>query len=156
MKTLTAVLFLATSLLANADVVRPAPNFTWEGANRTSLRGLRGQPVVLVVGKSARVRAFKKQVRILDEIYQQFASRQVVFVAALKEGEPIVRSNIPFAIATDGAKVADQFEVSDAFNIIIIGKDGNIDLQTRKVIPASRVRDVIVNSFEVQSAARKQ
>jgi len=39
--------------------------------------------------------------------------------------------------------------------IVIIGKDGNIDLQTANVIPSSRVREVLVNSFSIQSAARK-
>jgi len=34
---------------------------------------------------------------------------------------------------------------------VIIGKDGNVDYQTKKVLPASRVRDVIQNSFAVQS-----
>jgi hypothetical protein len=150
------IYLLAGALAAQAEVVRLAPNVSWEGAGQlTNLRNLRGQPVVLVVGKSANSRAFRKQVRILEEIYQQFASRQVVFVAAVQEGEPAVHSNIPFAVASNGAKVAADYGIEEGFSIIIIGKDGNVDLQTKKVIPASRVRDVINNSFEVQSAARK-
>ncbi len=39
----------------------------------------------------------------------------------------------------------------DKFNIVIIGKDGNVDYQTSKVIGAERVRDVIQNSYAVQS-----
>ena len=140
-----------------ANVVRPAHDFTWQGAGRaTSLRSLKGQPVVLLIAKSDRVGAFKSQVNKLKELYQNFASRKVVFVAAFEEGEGTVKSDIPFAIAANGSKVAADYGVSDPFNIVIIGKDGNIDLQTPKVIPASRVRDVLINSFVVQAGERKR
>jgi len=155
MRRCVVALLLAAGLAANAAVVRPSPNFSWEGASKTSLRSMRGQPVVLIISRSARGRAFKKQIRNLEEIYQQFASRKVVFVAAIQEGEPMVRSNIPFAIASDAGRVAGEFGVEGKFSIIIIGKDGNIDLQTDRVIPASRVREVILNSFENQAAERK-
>ena len=53
--------------------------------------------------------------------------------------------------ANDGAAVASAYGVQGKFNIAIIGKDGNVDYQTRKILPASRVNDVIQNSYAVQS-----
>jgi hypothetical protein len=44
----------------------------------------------------------------------------------------------------------------DRFNIIIIGKDGNVDYQTSKVIGGERVRDVIQNSYAVQANTGRQ
>ena len=46
-----------------------------------------------------------------------------------------------------------------AYNLVVYcyrcGKDGNIDLQTSKVIPSTRVREVLVSSFAVQAPGRK-
>jgi len=151
---LLALLLIPVAVFAN--VVRLAPNFTWEGAGKTtSLRSLHGQPVVLIVAKSARERAFRAQVKKLRELYREFAARQVVFAVALTEGDAEVQSDIPFVIAANGARVAADYGVSDDFNVIIIGKDGNVDLQSSRVCPAARVRDVIINSFAVQAAGRK-
>ncbi len=146
---------LAFCLCAHANVVRPAPNFGFDGVGKTNLNALRGQPVVLVIAKSAKDSSFNKQLKKLREFYQEFASREVVFVAALQDDSDPVKSNIPFVLARDGAQVAANYEVEDGFTIVIIGKDGNIDLQTTKVIPSSRVREVLINSFAVQAPARK-
>jgi len=56
-------------------------------------------------------------------------------------------------IANNGAAVASAYSMpeKDKFNIVIIGKDGNVDYQTSKVIGAARVVDVIQNSYAVQS-----
>lgn len=152
------LLLLASCSLTHAAVTRPAPEFSFPGpGNKTqTLRSLRGQPVVLLIADSPREGAFKKQLRYLREIYQQFASRQVVFAVAFRNpGDGSVQSNIPFAIINNGAAVAGAYGVQDDFNLVVIGKDGNVDYQTRKIATAERVRDVIQNSFEVQSAARK-
>jgi len=138
------------------EVVRLAPNFAIDGAGKTTtLRSLSGKPVVLIVAKSARESAVRAQVKKLKELYQEFASRQVIFVAAFQDDNGAIQSDIPFALARNGAKVAADYGVGNGFNLIIIGKDGNIDLQTSKVCPASRVRDVVINSFVVQAAARR-
>jgi peroxiredoxin len=151
-RSLSLFLFLFLFLGANAAVVRPAPNFTFPGIGKTkSLKSLRGQPVVLVIAKSPKTGDFKAQAKYLKEIYQQFASKQVVFVAAFTEETGVIKSDIPFAVADNGPAVAGAYEVADQFNIVIIGKDGNIDYQTKKVLPPERVRDVIQNSFEVQA-----
>ena len=149
--------FFALSLLvalatAHAVVVRPAPDFTIPGIGKMkSLKALRGQPVVLLIAKSPRVGDFKDQAKNLKDIYQQFASKQVVFVAAFSEEPGVIKSDIPFAVADNGAAVAGAYGVADKFNTVIIGKDGNVDYQTNKVLPSSRVRDVIQNSIEVQA-----
>jgi hypothetical protein len=152
-----AFLALVCAFPLHAAVVRLAPDFTFPGAGKTrSLRSLRGQAVVLLIARSPREGDFKKQLKYLREIYQQFASKEVVFVAALREGEGPIASNIPFVVANNGPAVADAYGVSDDFNIAIIGRDGNVDYQTKKVLTPERVRDVIQNSFQIQSSARKQ
>jgi hypothetical protein len=162
MRTTTTLLSSALCLAllavsAHAVVVRRAPEFTFPGVgNRAqALRSLRGQPVVLLIAQSPRTGAFRRQLKELRDIYSQFASRQAVFIAAFQEGEGPVESNIPFTVANNGSAVAAAFGVQDGFNLIVIGKDGNIDYQTSKVVPAERIRDVIQNSFAVQAQARK-
>ena len=149
--------FLIVSLTASqAAVVRLAPEFSFPGPGKTqSLKGLRGQAVVLLIAKTPKSRAFKKQLKYLKEIYEQFASKQVVFIAALGDGAGPVASDIPFVVASNGPAVAAAYGAQDDFNLVIIGKDGNVDYQTNKVCPPERVRDVIQNSFVVQEGSRK-
>ena len=138
-------------------VVRLAPDFTFPGAGNKarSLRSLRGQPVVLLIAESPRTGAFRKQLDRLRNTYSQFASRQTIFIAALRQGEGPIRSDLPFVVANNGPAVSEAYGVRDSFNIAIIGKDGNVDYQTRKVLPAQRIQDVIQNSFVVQREIRK-
>ncbi len=142
----------------HGTVVRLAPDFTFPGiGNKTqSLRSLRGQPVVLLVANSPRTGAFRKELRMLRQGYQLFASRQAVFIAAFKDGSNApVESNIPFIIANNGAAIASAYGVDDDFYLIIIGKDGNVDYQTFMPRMPDRIKDVIQNSYEVQAASRK-
>lgn len=160
MKRATAILALAALCAAtalHANVIRPAPDFTWTGTpGRSSLKSVRGQPVVLIVAPSTRSGAFRSQVKKLRTLYSQFASRGVVFAAAFtEESSPRVSSDIPFAIVENGQAAAAAYDIARGFGIAIIGKDGNVDYITRKVLPASRVRDVIQNSFQIQEQARK-
>jgi len=150
--------FLAVTLLAfsaEAAVVRLAPDVTWGGHKARSLKSLRGQAVVLLIAESPGTKAFRKQVRWLEETYSSLASRQVVFVAAFAQGDGPVKSNIPFVVATNGAAVAQAYETRGKFALVIIGQDGNIDYQTDRVQTGARVRDVVQNAFPVQNAARK-
>ena len=147
---------LATLAVGHAAVVRLAPEFGFPGPGKMqSLKSLRGQAVVLLIAKTPKNRAFKKQVKYLKEIYEQFASKQVVFIAALGDGTGPVESDIPFVVASNGPAVATAYGATDDFNIVIIGKDGNVDYQTNKVCAPERVRDVIQNSFVVQDGSRK-
>jgi len=151
-------LLLAISLLfifatARAEVVRLAPEFTFQGVGPKpqTLKSLRGQPVVLIFTDSPKDWAFKLQLLSLKSTYQEFANKQVIFVVAFTKETGPIKSNIPFVTANDGAAVASAYGVQGKFNIAIIGKDGNVDYQTRKILPASRVNDVIQNSYAVQS-----
>ena len=150
-----SLLIIAT--VAEAAVIHLAPEFTFIGAGdkARSLRSLRGQPVVLVIADSPKSGALKKQLKNLEEIYQQLASKGVVLVAAIGTGDGPIPSNIPVAVANNGAAVATSYGVNKGFQIAIIGRDGNLDYQTDRVLAPERVRDVIQNSFDVQSSARK-
>ena len=99
--------------------------------------------------------AFKKQLKNLQEIYPELASKGTVIVAAIGSGEGPIPSNNPVAIASNGAAVATAYSVKKGFQIAIIGRDGNLDYQSDHVLAPERVRDVIQNSFEVQKSARK-
>ena len=139
-----------------SQVVAPAPDFTFAAPGKTrSLRNLRGQAVVIVFARDTGTRAFKQQLKELAPLFQELASKRVIFIAALQQGDGPVKSNIPFVIANDGPGIASGYNVTGKFAIAIIGPDGNIDYQTGKVLPGGRVRDVIQNSFVVQDSARK-
>jgi hypothetical protein len=151
------LLFLILPAALHAAPVRLAPEFTFLGAGdkTRTLKSLRGQSVVLLISDSPRRGAFKKQLKYIEEIYQQFASKGVVIVAAVPDLEKPVPSNIPVARATNAAAVTGAYGVEKGFQIAIIGSDGNLDYQTGKVLPPERVRDVIQNSFAVQASERK-
>lgn len=148
---------LIIAAVAEAAVIHLAPEFTFIGAGdkARSLRSLRGQAVVLVIADSPKSGALKKQLKNLEEIYQQLASKGVVLVAAVGTGDGPIPSNIPVAVANNGAAVATAYGVNKGFQIAIIGRDGNLDYQTDHVLAPERVRDVIQNSFDVQNSARK-
>lgn len=150
-----AILTLSVSL--HAAVVRNAPDFSWPGAGSSgrSLKSLRGQAVVLVIADSPKTGAFRKQLDWLQLTYTALAGKQVVFIAAFKQGEGPVKSDIPFVVANNGAAVASAYGVQGKFSVVVIGKDGNIDYQTDQPRTGERVRDVVQNSFAVQAAARK-
>jgi hypothetical protein len=155
----TVLLFLLLAATVQAAVVRLAPEFTFPGpGNKTqALRSLRGQPVVLLVADSPKTKAFRKQLKLLRGLYQEFASRKAVFVAAFKNGDGApVASDIPFALATNGPAVAAAYGVTTDFSLIVIGKDANVDYQTPLPRPGDRIRDLIQNSYEVQAASRKE
>ncbi len=123
-----------------------------------SLRGLRGQSVVLIITDSPRTGAFKKQLRNLEQYYSDFASRQTIFVAAFKkeESDVAVKSNIPYIIASNGPAVAAAYGADRAdMYVAVIGKDGNLDYFTPKKLPGERIRDVVQNSYAVQSGTRR-
>ncbi|MEI6561983.1 MAG: DUF4174 domain-containing protein [Verrucomicrobiota bacterium] len=157
MKTLTLALLAAFTLAsAHAEVVRPAPNFTW-GTGRT-LKSWQGQPVVLIIAPSPRSGAFRKQAQRIQAAYQELAARNVVFVAAFTDPEAAaekIPSNVPFVIANNGTQIATNYGLEGNFALAVIGRDGNLDLNSPKVIPASRIMDMVINNAEQQTAERK-
>ncbi len=154
---LLALLLASLPAVAPAEVVRPAPDLVWlkSGGKGAGLKALRGQPVILLVATSPRLRIFRAQVGQLQKLYRLLGNEKAVAVAAFT-GEPgVIRSNIPFVVAANPAAVASAYGVAGDFAIFIIGKDGNIDLATDRVVPGQRILDVINNSFVVQRDNRR-
>ena len=160
MKKSLTTLFIILSTLATSftTVVRLAPDFSWQGAGSklTTLKSLRGQPVVLIIAKSAKDHTFRKQTKRLKDIYQEFAARNVVFVAALQDSSGIIPSDVPIVVANGGEKIAADYGAQGSFSVVVIGIDGNVDMQTSKLVPASRIKDVIINSYPAQVEERKK
>jgi peroxiredoxin len=153
--TLAAVLLAPGTI--RAEVVRPAPAFTCIAGK--SLKSFKGQPVILIFAPSPRSGAFRKQAQRIQAAYQGFASRNAVFIAVFTDSEAAaggrIPSNVPFILADDGAKVAAAYGFDGKFNLCVVGRDGNLDLTTSKVVPASRIMDAIYNNAEQQTAERK-
>ncbi len=156
MKPLFALLALLCVAHATSPVVRPAPDFAFDGPSaKHSLRGLRGQPVVLLIARSPKDSAFRKQLKALASIYAEYASRGTLFVAAFSEQPGEVPSNIPFIVAKNGAQVASDYGQREDLVVAIIGRDGNLDYATHQALPAFRIREVLQNNYDVQTASRR-
>lgn len=153
----TALLLALFSSAGAAEVVRGAPDFTWltSGARGQSLKSLRGQPVVLIVAQSPTQRIFRSQVGQLQKVYQLLGNDKAVAVAAFTQQPGLIKSNIPFVLAANPAAVAAAYDVTGPFAVFIIGKDGNIDALSNRVLPGQRILDIINNSFVVQRDNRK-
>jgi hypothetical protein len=158
MKRLALALLVALAApILRAEVVRPAPEFFWTDASgaRQSSKSLLGRPVVVLVADSPRSWAFRSQVGQLQKMYERIANDKTVCVAAFSREPGVVRSNIPFVIASDGPRVAYDLQSERGFAIAIIGKDGNLDYSGNRVLPAQRVFDILGNSFAVQKSLRR-
>lgn len=156
-----AVLVMTVTIIlqpARAEVVRPAPDFLFQsaGGRQSTLKSLRGQPVVVLVAPGPRSGIFRKQVRYLEELYRKFASRNVVFMAVFTQ-EPGARadSDIPFLYPTDPLAAASSLGTGSDYMMVVIGRDGNMDMVTRKLHAAAYVESVINNSYVVQNKVRK-
>jgi hypothetical protein len=157
-KTLVTILSLAIAAsLTAAPNVRPAPDFTFPGiGGAKSLRTLRGQPVVLLVAKNAESRAFRKQVQAIEETYRELASRKTVFAVAFEEGPGAVSSNVPFVVVNNGAAVAKAYGLKGDLVVGVVSPEGNLDLVSGEVTRGLRIREVILNTYSVQNAARRE
>ncbi|XHR28788.1 MAG: hypothetical protein ACFUZC_23095 [Chthoniobacteraceae bacterium] len=152
---LAAALALLPAGLAQAQVVRPAPNFSW--ASGKTLQSWRGQPVVLVIAPSPLSKEFRAQAKKIERDYQQFAARKVVFVAVFTqpgaENGPLC-TNIPFVVVPNGADIACRYGTR-IFSLNVIGRDGNLDLSSDKVESSWKIMDMIRNNAEQQASERK-
>lgn len=142
---------------AHAAVVDPTPDFAWVNAagQPQSASQFRKQPVVIIVAPSPRSWVFRSQVGQLQRVFQRLSATGAICVAAFTEASGRIRSDIPFAIAQDGPRVAFLYGVQPPFGIIVLGKDGNIDANSTRVLKGQRILDIIGNSFVVQSDLRR-
>lgn len=140
-----------------ADVVRPAPDFSWLNSSATpsSFKDFRGQPVVLLIAPSASTWAFRRQVQQLESVYQRLSAAKAICVVAFTAKEKTIRSNIPFALAINSPEVASLYGIKKGFAIAVIGRDGNLDAITPSVLAGQRVLDIIANSFVNQDSLRR-
>jgi len=145
------------SAMASAEVVRPAPDFGWLNStgNLKKIGAFKGQPVVVIVSRSPQDWIFRAQVGQLQKMYERLADQKVIFVAAFTETPGRIKSNIPFVIAPDGPRVANELEIMGKFGIAFIGRDWNLDYVTDKVIPAQRIFDIVGASFVTQEKIRR-
>jgi hypothetical protein len=152
---LLSALLLATPL--QAEVVRPAPDFSWIDSTGKSkpAKELRGRPLIVIIAESPRQWAFRSQVGQLQKIYQRFAADGLVCIAAFSQEPGVIRSNIPFLTVPDGPTAAAAFDTAQGFSISIIGMDGNLDYVSNRVVPAQRIHDIIDNSFAKQKLLRR-
>lgn len=151
-----ALLVLVSTL--SAVVVRPAPNINWidSTGRQRALSTLKGQPVIVLIAPSPRDRAFRSQLGQLRKMFERYAAHKTVFIAAFTEEGGVIRSNIPFLVAADGPRVGYEYEGGERFRIAFIGRDGNLDYVTNRVVPAQRVYDLIGNSYVFQRQMRRQ
>jgi hypothetical protein len=151
-----ALLVLVSTL--SAVVVRPAPNINWidSAGRQRALSTLKGQPVIVLIAPSPNDRAFRSQLGQLRKMYERYAAHKTVFIAAFTEEGGVIRSNIPFLVAADGPRVGYEYEGGERFRIAFIGRDGNLDYVTNRVVPAQRVYDLIGNSYVFQRQMRRQ
>jgi hypothetical protein len=155
-RALVALMALVSCAAVHAQVVRPAPDFAITGvAKGTSLKSFRGVPVVLVVTRRARDKQFREMVDRLQAVYSGFSTEKVLFVAAIEDGGDKVPCNIPFLLAANPGQVASEYGVTGRIGIAVIGVDGNLDFITERLVAGQRVRDMVYNNYESQSAARK-
>jgi hypothetical protein len=151
------LLFFVLASTVSAVVVRQAPNVHWidSSGRQKALSDLKGQPVVVLIAPTPRDRAFRSQLGQLKRMYERYAAHKVVFIAAFTTEGGLIRSNIPFLVAADGPRVGYDYEGSERFTIAFIGRDGNLDYVTNKVIPAQRVYDILGNSYVPQRDIRR-
>lgn len=156
---LVAALLLALLVVTTlrAEVVRPAPDFSWIDSTGKAkpAKEFRGRPLVVLIAESPRQWAFRSQVGQLQKIYQRFAADGLVCIAAFSRETGVIRSNIPFLTVPNGPTAAAAFDTAQGFSISIIGMDGNLDYVSNRVVPAQRIHDIIDNSYAKQKVLRR-
>lgn len=140
-----------------AEVVRPAPLIQWidSTGKAQSTASFKGQPIVIVIAPSPRSWAFRAQVGQLQKMYQRFAAEKIICVAAFTQEPGLIRSNIPFAVASDGPRAGYDFQAGPKITVAVIGRDGNLDYSGDRVVPAQRIFDIVRNSYDVQQSMRR-
>lgn len=155
--TLIALTALVAAASAPAAVVRPAPDVALApGSKPASLRGIKGQQIVLVFGKSPSDRRFRSQVKSLEPLYRIYAAREVLFVAVFADpNRGTLKSSIPFLVASNGPAAAAAYGLPKS-GLAVVSSEGNLDFVSSRFTDGRRVREVLVNSQPIQAAHRKR
>lgn len=112
--------------------------------------------MILLIAPSPRYGRVRSQMDRIWDYFRQITANKAVVLAAFTQEPGNVASNVPVAVVPDGADVAAAFGADpNRFTIAIIGKDGNIDLQSDEVQAGQRIIDVMVNSAPVQDQRRR-
>jgi hypothetical protein len=161
---------LTGGLAVRAEVVRPAPDF-WLGplsntnsGSTETLKGQRGRPVIVLLARSPETGAFRSQMKEIASRFDRLSTRNVLVVAAFEEVPSkgfsgLVQSDVPVVVAPKGAEVCRQFGLQTLGSksaIALIGPDGNLDYMTAKILTASRISQVIGNSFQFQHDPKRK
>lgn len=154
---LIAVCCLLAPGLLPARVVNPTPNILWvdSSGKMMGLGAFKGQPVIVIVAPSPQDRAFRAQIGQVQKMYERYAAQKVIFMVAFTQEQGLIRSNVPFVLAADGPRTSFDLRTGEKFGIAFIGRDGNLDYVTNKVIPALRMKDIIGASFVTQEKLRR-
>lgn len=155
---------LSPTALLFAEVVRPAPDFSLGQLSEkgtASLKSQRGRPVILLLARSPETGSFRSQLKEIASRFDRLSTRNVLVVAAFEQtpeqGEfALVKSDVPVVVVPRGAEVCRQFGLTSKSAIALIGPDGNLDYQTSKILNASKINQVIGNSFEFQHNPRRK
>ena len=131
-----------------SSVVAPAPDFTFAAPGKDrSLRSLRGQAVVIVFGRDAGNGAFKKQLKELAPLYQELASKGVIFIAA-----PPRRTELP--LSPYGQTLGRWAELrSDEFQMLQRVTVSRVDQDSRS---ASQCWDLVDSPSTINCFARSR
>jgi hypothetical protein len=93
--------------------------------------------------------------------FDRLSTRNVLVVAAFEKlpergFDGLVRSDVPVVVAPQGGAVCRQYRLQGKSAIVLIGPDGNMDYMTSKILNASRISQVIGNSFEFQHDPKRR
>ena len=76
--------FFAIAAASPAATVRSAPTFTFTSADGVKTpASLRGQPIVLIIARSAKTKALRVQLKNLNSVYHDLSSRGMIFVGSV-------------------------------------------------------------------------
>ena len=145
---------IMTTGATKTPIVQLAPAFSFRNENGhiSSLKSLRGKPVILLIASPAGKGRFRREVKTIKRASRSFASRKAVFVAAFVQGGEMMRGELPFLLATDASHIATAYGIdTNSYGLFVIGPDGNLDLRSTRVLSAQKIIDAIDNSYVVQA-----